>query len=107
MSTSIDLYIYETDNLILKLKEWGASDDALLLSILQSCGSFVGKSYVLLCNEYYEEFNPYYNVMSLLESAFGLDNAYRAFQSAKERSGISSVDKWKVASKYDFEIMDN
>lgn len=70
MGIRIAIKIYNTEKLLKNLKDWGANDESLLMDILKTCGTFTEAEYILLNNEYYEEYNPAYRIHELLESAF-------------------------------------
>lgn len=70
MSISIDLYEYNYGELFEALCREGADDDDLLCAILDECGLVRGGKYILLNNEYGDEWSPYFNLCTLLDSAF-------------------------------------
>jgi hypothetical protein len=103
MGISIDLHIYNTHELLAALKAWGAIDDGLTRKILEKCGTFFGDSYVLLNNEYYDGYSPYYNVAHLLNRAFGGSDDHDSFDifcfEVKSVEGINAVEEGEVADE--------
>ncbi len=98
MGVRIDIKRYKSEELIEKLKEWGADNDELAVSVLKECGMFIGDEYVLLNNEYHSEYNPYYTVGKLFDLAFGKTDSFRVFLN-NGKSGISSVDGDDIADR--------
>lgn len=100
MGINIDLHVYDSCQLMEELKSKGAAgDDELLRKILEECGRFLGDSYVLLNNEYGDGYSPYYNVATLIDSAFGIEDSFRVFLDLSKRNGISYVDVHDVAER--------
>lgn len=106
MSVSIDIYIYDKKELFEKLREWGADDDELTVNILESCGTFFENSYVLLNNECWDGYSPYYNVSTLLDSTFKKEDSFDIFLHSGT-DGINSVDLYGIADKLGIEITDD
>ena len=78
----------------------GATDVELSHKILDACGSFFGDKYVLLNNEFYDEYNPYFKVSYLFDSAFNKEDSSDVFlRGAKQEEGINSVDVDEVAEE--------
>lgn len=111
MSRSVDVQIYEWTTLLDRLGQWAvkhnkAMNRDLVASVLEKCGDRIGDKYVLLNNEYSEEYNPFYNVATLVEAAVGihpsdaeLDDVFEVFldmRSEHSKQAIHYVDKDKV-----------
>lgn len=102
---SIDLNIYDKQELLENLEKWGADNKELLMKILEACGTFIADKYVLLNNEYYGDGSPYYNVATLVDSAFKKGNSFNVFcGGTKSEEGINYVEAHEVADALGFEI---
>lgn len=102
MGISIDIHIYDADTLQAKLKTWGATDPELSRKILEACGTFAGDKYILLNNEYGDGYSPYFNVASLFDAAFKLEDSFDIFLDSDNeysKDGISYVDEYEVAEE--------
>ena len=107
MGISIDLHIYNKYELLKGLSEWGTTDTALSIKILESCGTFFGDNYVLLNNEYHEDGNPYYNVAKLFDSAFKKEDSFHVFCFKVESvEGKNWVEVDDIAAELGFEIIE-
>lgn len=60
------------------LKLEGVQDEKMLDDILLSFGHAAGDDYVLLNNEYYEEYNSYYGASIFIDRYYGVDS-FRIF----------------------------
>lgn len=110
MGVSIDFYIYNKQTLLSELDIWGADSPQLTHDILSACGTFFGESYVLLHNEYYGDYNPYFIVAELLDAAFKKNQKRDAFDiilhcPGKQRGG-DAVEKEDVAGKLGLKLSD-
>jgi hypothetical protein len=121
MGINIDLHVVGWTDLRTALVENGAEDGELLDNILLECGIRSGPNYYILNNEYYENYNPYYNLASLLDSAFpelrdrererpGFPYWHGSFDcilEMRESSGKNAVDMYDVAARLGFEIWED
>ena len=107
MGISIDLHVYDYDVLAKALIEKGATEP-LLGKILEKCGYHLGGKYLLLNNEYYDGYSPYYNVAELVDCAFGIEDSFDVFLNiTQDRNGINSVDKEEVAEELGIKLVDS
>jgi hypothetical protein len=74
MSVNIELYKYNWDRLTLSLRGLGIEDTELLGKILLEFGERCGNRYYILNNEYYDEYNSYYNVISFIRECFNIED---------------------------------
>ena len=104
LDIAIDVKIYKWESLCLALIAKGVpeAERPKLESILKECGSVSGETYVLLNNEYYGDYNPFYNVATLIDSAFNVEDSFDVFLEGEY--GVSSVEMEDVAEKYGFEL---
>lgn len=101
MSVSIDVKILDHGDLLDRLEGAGVTNDkpsGLLLSILDACGRHLGDCYVIMNNEYGDGYSPWYNIIRLIDSAYGVDCS-DVFYKTKQTKGISYVDLEEVAEK--------
>jgi hypothetical protein len=70
MGISIDLWQFDHKAFKAKLMEEGADNEELLDQILAECGFVAGDRYLVVNNEYYDGYSPYYALIDLLDSAF-------------------------------------
>ena len=106
MGISIDIHIYNKSKLIEKLKKWGADNDELTMKILEKCGSFFGDKYILLNNELWDGYSPYYNVTTLLDSAYKKEKSFDIFLFNGDE-GINAVELYEVADELGIEIIED
>lgn len=106
MGVSIDLNVYSKQKLMDKLEEWADisyhSEVIKLNAILDSCGITLGDNYLIMDNEYFDDYNPLYCLFELLESAFGKTASYDCFDVSMR--GINTVDKEEIAEELGFEL---
>ena len=77
MGRSIDLYSYDYDKLKVKILDFCKTEDAELVEkILLICGSKVADRYILLNQELYEDCSCYFNVSTVLEKIFKVDDVF-------------------------------
>ena len=119
MSVDIELYIYNYKKLKNNIiKTFNLKDEKLLEDILLSFGTVVDNRYVILCNEFYGDGNPYYNVSHAIELAFNIDenevfdcfcldpdNEYYEDDDYKQE-GISYAEEYEVLSSLGIEYDD-
>jgi len=67
------------ETIISKLMGMGISDRETLEKILLGFGEHIGEYYIILNNEFYEDFNSYYGVSVLLDKHFGLEDTFDVF----------------------------
>lgn len=102
MSISIDIHLYKHQELLSALEAWGADDIGLLTAIMRECGTFAGDTYVLLNNELWGEYSPYYKVSELIDAAFHREDSYKLFMDRKSgyhTEGINAVELGAVAHR--------
>jgi len=100
MSISIDLYAYNHKSLVDDLIKIGCSDNILLDKILTTCGDVFGESCIILCNEHCDDGNPYYNIATLIDSAFNISDSFNVFfYNETKKEGINYVDIYEVAEE--------
>lgn len=105
MGVNIDIHIYDKKELVEGLKNWGANNEQLLNKILDACGKFTTIEYIVLHNEYYSDGNPYFNLSSLLDSAFNKKDSFDVLCcKVKSKRGVNFVDEYEVAEELGFEI---
>lgn len=61
-------------------------DEDLLEKVLLEFGTVIGEDYVILCNEYYEDGNCFYNVSHVLEKVFKLPDDSDTFSILLDKS---------------------
>ena len=80
MSMSVCLYSYKADELECAIAEYYQTKDIEKIDdILSAAGSFIGDRYLLLQNDFWEEYNAYFNLPSALDSAFGSEERHDVF----------------------------
>ena len=116
MSMSVDIHWYNKGRLIQRLQEAGVKDLELLNKIMDACGITLGEYFVLVCNEYNEDYNMYYSFIDLINNAFGFkemdsydiinkDSEYEREDKTKDGyCGCYGPDKWEFADENGFEI---
>lgn len=110
MGISIMPYFYEEQPLIEALKKDGAEDEVLLRKIMEKFGTFLGNKYILLHNEYYQDYNPYFELADVLNSAFdykGNDGCkfWHTYFKVTHTSGISAASAEEVAEELGIELI--
>lgn len=104
MSQSVDVNIYDKEKLLQALRDWGANNDDLTNKILAEFGTFAGDKYILLNNEFYGEFNPYYNLATVMDRAYQHPDSFDVlldFNNEYSTEGTSSVEVWDVCERLD------
>lgn len=73
-------------------------DEDLLEKVLLEFGTVIGEDYVILCNEYYEDGNCFYNVSPVLEKVFKLPDDSDAFDIllAKRKEILSHKEEYEA-----------
>lgn len=80
MGMSIDLHSYDAEKLIGSIANYfGTSDVEKIREIMACCGEFISDRYLLLNNELWEDYNAYYQISEVLESAFGSEEKQDVF----------------------------
>ena len=122
MSIDIDLYAYDYKQLVSKIVEHlklvGTEDDLKIIqNILERFGYITldNKEYIILNNEWYENGNPYYNICSVICSAFRkseskvdlFGNVFCTFRDVVERKTLNNyADKYDVADELGIELFE-
>lgn len=109
MGMYIELEKCNFKTLVDKLMEDPKIDDREMLEkILKGFGEVIGDTYLLLDNEFYEEYNSYYELERLLESYFRVDcfdiimkecrevNANQSASDVAELLGIEYNPTWDI-----------
>jgi hypothetical protein len=76
MGINIDAYHYDYEKLCQALEKLGVKDRELLDVILDECGTRIADRYVLINNEYWDGFSPYYNVSSVIDRVFNIEDSF-------------------------------
>lgn len=77
MGMSIDLYSYNYKKLTNKVLEVCETNDRELVEkVLLTCGNVIGERYVILNQELWEECSCYYNVATVLERIFKVEDVF-------------------------------
>lgn len=77
MGRYINLYSYDCDTLLKRLKEFCNTEDVELLKyILLSCGNILGDRYIILNQEFRESENSYCIVASMIDKYFNTDDCF-------------------------------
>jgi hypothetical protein len=77
MSRSIDLYSYDYEKLVNRILEVCDTDNrALIEKVLDACGNKISDRYVILNQEFWEDYSCYYNVAKALEKIFKVDDVF-------------------------------
>lgn len=80
MSVSVCVHKYNAKPLIQKIATVCKTDDvALIEQVLSMCGTFVGDYYILLQNDFWEEYNAYFQVSTILEKVFEVEGKVDVF----------------------------
>lgn len=77
MGRSIDLYSYDYEKLVNKILQVCNTDNRELIEkVLTTCGNHVGDRYIILNQEFWEGYSCYYNVASVLEKMFKVEDVF-------------------------------
>lgn len=77
MGRSIDLYSYDYEPLVEGIKEYvSANDTEDIRKILLVGGSVIGEKYIILNNELWDDYSPYYNVAGALDNFFKVEDVF-------------------------------
>lgn len=95
MGQSVNLYSYDKKKLVQRLVEKTsiASDEdiELLNKILDEFGSTIGDRYVILENNFWEEYDCYYELGFAIDEAFGCKNSMDFYMDVTEELGIEEL----------------
>ena len=97
MGCSVDLYSYNKNNLKQNIFnkcqiEPSEQNCKILDFILDEFGSTIGDTYILLNNEFWEEYNCYYNISSVIDKVFNVKHSFDCFLNDETKEDlISSV----------------
>lgn len=98
MGRSVDLYFYNYKRLKNKIMETynlSPTDEKLLEDILLGFGTVINDRYIILCNEFWEDGNPYFNVATAIERAFKLGEDADVFGECFIVYGLHRDDDYK------------
>lgn len=77
MGRSVEIHSYDYNELVNEILNVCNTDNkALVEKILLLGGEKVGDKYILLNNEFWEEYNSYYNIPTALEKIFKVDDVF-------------------------------
>lgn len=77
MSVSIEVKSYKYDDLVDGIMDFCKTDNKELVEkILLAGGEHIGDRYLILNNEYWDEYDSYYNVPSVLEEKFDVEDVF-------------------------------
>lgn len=80
MGRSVDLYSYDLEKLNAKLIDYcdimTNEDNQKLEDILRTFGNVIGDRYVILNNEFWEDYSCYYNVSTVIDKAFKVEDSF-------------------------------
>lgn len=102
MSVSIEVKSYNYDELVNGIMGLCKTDNKELVEkILLAGGDHIGDRYLILNNEYWEEFDSYYNVSSVLDEVFDVEdvfgNCFCTFHDKYDEKGaVPSVSKEEI-----------
>lgn len=103
MGRSVELKVGNYDTILNQLVEsFKIEDVEFLEKVLLSFGEKLGDSYVLLHNEYYEEFNSYFNVSEFIDRYYNVDS-FRVFLDNMSE-GVSNMNAYEVADSLGVEL---
>lgn len=96
MSIDVDLYKTNYDELVENLMKYCKTDDRkLLTSILEQFGEHIGDYYIQLHNEYYEDGICTWNVASMINEVFDVEDSYGdvILKLQKDMIGYKEIDE--------------
>lgn len=104
MGRYINLYSYDYNTLLNRLKEFCNTEDVELLKyILLSCGNVIGDKYIILNQELKESENPYSIVANMIDKYLGTDdcfgNVFCSINKSIRNEIIGAVTKYEVEDK--------
>ncbi|MGG5333762.1 hypothetical protein [Enterococcus sp. AZ163] len=77
MGVNIDLHSYDYEPLLEGIKNYvGTEDTNEIDKILRACGSVIDGKYIILNNELWDGYSPYYNVAGALDRHFKSDDVF-------------------------------
>lgn len=80
MGVSIELRIGNFNKIVEELtNKIGKNDIEMLEKILLQFGERIDDNYLLLNNEYWDEFNSYYGIAELIDRYYGIKNSFDVF----------------------------
>lgn len=103
MGRAVELKVGNYDTVLNKLVDkFEIEDVEFLEKVLLSFGEKLGDSYVLLHNEYYEEFNSYFNVAEFIDRYYDVDSFNVFLDNMTE--GVSNMNTYDVADNLGVEL---
>lgn len=98
MGICIDFYKYNYDKVVNNLVEKKKiKDKELLEKILAEFGEHIGDKYIITSNEYYEEGICDWNLWTMLNEVFGIEESDDCFYKDSDREEIISYKEIKDA----------
>lgn len=106
MSSDVELHKYNWDELLASLGNIGITNTQLLERVLLAFGDRCGDCYYLLNNEFWDEYDSYYEIASLIDSLFDIDednNSFNVFLEIGERLEMCK-SRYDVSDELELEI---
>ena len=112
MGKCMDLYSYDYNKLINKIKEFCKTDNIYKIEeILNYFGNKIGDRYVILDQELYEDENCYNNICRIIDKVFNIEDSFGRIFCSLDDDVNKYIDKIKLVSckdiydaKYYFDI---
>lgn len=77
MSRSVDLYSYDYKELVEGIKEYVHEEDTTLIEkAMNECGNVIGDKFVILSNEYAEDYSPMENMATAINYLYGVEDTF-------------------------------
>jgi len=111
MGRSLDIYCYETGKLIEAIEDFTGGKRERIKEILDAFGDYVGDYYILVCNEFWEEYNSFFGIGDVIDSEFDCKDSYEIFSTYKPPYDIGarglkhSSCKREVCDDLDIELI--
>lgn len=109
MGVYVDLYKINFEDYINELmKEPKINDRKMLKKIMLEFGEKIGDQFILLNNEYYEDYNSYYSMFHLIDSYFEIEEyvdieSFDVFLEMREEM-VSNMNQYEVAEGLELDI---
>lgn len=77
MGVNIDIHSYDYNELVDGIQKYTRTKDIKLIKyVLEQCGSHIGDRYIILNQELWEDYSAYYNVASVIDELFNVDDSF-------------------------------
>ena len=109
MSRLIDLYSYDYDKLLKKTMEYCKTDNKELVEkVFNYFGTKIDTRYIILNQELWEEGNCYYNISTILDKLFNVEDSFGEIfcnfnNKLDEKELISAVDLYGAEEEFGVE----